>query len=116
MKILVVEDDALVALDLADLLNDLGHDVVGPFGALATACPACRNEAMDFALLDFNLGGETSAPLADRLAERLIPFVFLTGYRPGSLPARFREAAVLSKPVHPAVLARVLDTEGRGGG
>lgn len=109
MNVLVVEDEALVALDLADMLEDLGHQVVGPFMTSATALPACRFASVDFAVLDFNLGGQTSETLADALAERAIPFVFLTGYRQGSLPQGYRDFVVLQKPVHLPALRAAID-------
>ncbi|MDG4650202.1 response regulator [Roseibacterium sp. SDUM158017] len=109
MKVLLVEDEALVGLDLADTLQELGHEVLGPLLTVGRAMPFCRAEHADFAILDFNLGRETSEPLADALAGEGVPFVFLTGYRPDALPARFRDRPILQKPLHPAILARVID-------
>jgi DNA-binding NarL/FixJ family response regulator len=109
MRVLVVEDDALVALDLADMLRDQGYEVVGPVASVAAALGHCRGGPVDLGLLDFNLGGETSAVLADELTSRGIKFVFVSGYRRESLPARFRETPVLSKPVSPTVLLRAIE-------
>jgi CheY-like chemotaxis protein len=104
-----VEDEALVGLDLADMLEELGHDVVGPFMTSATALSACRFASIDFAVLDFNLGTQTSEPLADALVEREIPFAFLTGYRQDSLPEGYRNFVLLQKPVHLPALRRAMD-------
>ena len=107
-----MEDDALVALDLAEMLEELGHEVVGPFMTPARAMSACRSADVDFAVLDFNLGGRTSEPLADALLERSVPFAFLTGYRRDSLPAGYRDHVVLQKPVHLPALREALDAAG----
>jgi two-component SAPR family response regulator len=109
MRILVVEDEALVALDLADMLCDLGHEVVGPAASCGDALSLCRGGLVDLGLLDFNLGGETSAALADELTSRGIKFAFVTGYRRESLPARFRETPFVSKPVSPTSLLRAIE-------
>src|SRR6056297_2845360 len=98
MRVLIVEDEALVALDLADMVRDLGHSVVGPFATVQASLPDCRDGSPDFAILDFNLGRGTSAELAELLAETGVPFAFLTGYRRDALPERFRDRLVLSKP------------------
>jgi two-component SAPR family response regulator len=109
MKVLVVEDDALVGLDLAEILCDLGHEVIGPFASVAAALVHCEVGRIDLGLLDFNLGGETSASVADTLTSRGLPFAFVTGYRCESLPERFRETPVVSKPVSSPALVRVID-------
>jgi two-component SAPR family response regulator len=110
VNVLVVEDDALVALDLADMVADLGHDVVGPFTSVSAALPFCQSEHIDFAVIDFNLGRETSEKIADRLREQSILFVFLTGYRSSSLPDRFQDCCIVSKPVHSAKLQEAIET------
>ena len=100
MRVLVLDDEALIAIDTAELLADLGHEVVGPFSELDSAMKEVEAEIPDFGLLDFNLGcGVTSAPLADRLACETVPFAFLTGYRRGDLPDRFCDVPLLSKPL-----------------
>jgi DNA-binding NarL/FixJ family response regulator len=108
MKVLVVEDDALVALDLADVIRALGHEVVGPFPSAETAMSASRSDRVDYGLLDFNLGATTSAAVADTLLDRGTPFAFVTGYRPDVLPERFRRVTVLAKPVLTGQLAALL--------
>lgn len=108
MRIMLVEDDALVALDLADLLRELGHDVAGPYSTVRSALAGCRSGAVDFAILDFNLGQETSAPIADELTARGLPFTFVTGYRRASLPDAYRDAPLLSKPVSTRALAEAI--------
>jgi DNA-binding NarL/FixJ family response regulator len=108
MKVLIVEDDALVALDLADVLVDLGHEVVGPCVSVEAALLTYQTTPIDFGLLDFNLGANTSAAVADTLSDGGTPFAFVTGYRRDALPDRFRGATVLAKPVRPSDLANIL--------
>ena len=77
---LVVEDEFLVADHLAVSLEDLGYEVVGPYPAIDEALLAVRTEALDVAVLDANLDGADSGPIAVALAERNVPFIVLTGY------------------------------------
>ncbi len=99
LRVLVVEDMLLVAEMIADLLTGLGVEVVGPVGRLAPALAAAGESRLDGALLDVNLGGESSWPVAAALRGRGIPFVFLTGYGdPDALPEDFRATPRLVKP------------------
>jgi DNA-binding LytR/AlgR family response regulator len=98
LRILVVEDEFLVSLDLEAMLQELGGVVVGPLATLDRATTVARDEALDVALLDVNVGGRLVTPVADALAERAIPFVFCTGYDAASLPARHAAAPILMKP------------------
>jgi len=99
-RVLVIEDEMMVAMGLEMALEDAGYDVVGPVGNLTTGLEAARGEAISLALLDINVRGEQVFPLADVLAERGIPFAFLTGYGREVLPPRFATAATLAKPFH----------------
>ncbi len=94
-SILVVEDEPLVAIELAALLRAAGWDVAGPAGTLTKAIELARSALCDCALLDINLKGERIDDVAAILAERGIPFVFATGYGRESLPAAFRNNAVI---------------------
>lgn len=100
-RILVVEDEMLVAMSLEMALEGAGFEVVGPFGRLEQALDAARNGQMDAALLDVNVRGEPIFPVADILAARGIPYAFLTGYGREALPDRFCDSPVLSKPFQP---------------
>lgn len=96
-KILVVEDEPIVAMLIEDMLADLGACAVGPISNLAKALDVAANGEFDAAILDFNLNGERTGEVARRLHERGIPFVFATGY--GSTgDERLGEAAILEKP------------------
>jgi DNA-binding response OmpR family regulator len=98
MRILVVEDEWMLALSLSDALRKLGCDVVGPAGHLSDAVALGRGEALDAAILDLNLHGELTYPVAKVLRERGLPFIFLTGYVAGTVPSEFRAVPILEKP------------------
>jgi PAS domain S-box-containing protein len=98
-RILVVEDEAIVAMALTDLLHELGFEVVGPFGSLGEAANATGTADFDAAILDVNLDGQMIYRVADTLSKRGIPFVFVTGYGPESISSRFRHITVIQKPI-----------------
>ena len=98
-RVMIVEDEALVALVLADHLTEFGLSVVGPCANVAEATAAVEANDLDAAILDVNLGKELVYPVAELLSKRGIPFVFVTGYGPESIDNRFAHAAVLEKPV-----------------
>jgi CheY-like chemotaxis protein len=94
----VVEDEMLVAWLLEDMLGDLGCVVVGPAASVTQALTMLDAEAIDAAVLDLNLNGERSFPVADALAARGVPFAFSTGYAKDSLPNGYQCFPVLQKP------------------
>ncbi|WFP61585.1 MULTISPECIES: response regulator [unclassified Mesorhizobium] len=105
LRILVVEDTFLVALDLSDELTDAGCDVVGPAPSVQEALEQIDGVELDGAVLDVNLHGERSFPIAEHLAARDVPFVFLTGYDSATIfPDRFQDSPRLSKPVESRLL------------
>jgi two-component sensor histidine kinase/DNA-binding response OmpR family regulator len=108
LRVLLVEDEALVAMMMQDVLEDLGCTIFGPYRTLASAIEAAKDEVVDLALLDINLGDQLVYPAAEILAERGIRFVFLTGYDNDHVDARFRYAPVLQKPFDREALQRVL--------
>jgi DNA-binding response OmpR family regulator len=108
MRILIVEDEYYLAADLADALAARGAEVVGPVATLAEATRAIAQSPPDRAVLDVNLRGEMSFPIADRLEAAGIPYVIATGYSQGSLPERFRDKPRLEKPFRPERLAEML--------
>lgn len=98
--VLVVEDEFLVALDLAATLEEAGFTVLGPTAEPETAIALVTQNPPDLALLDVNLGsGKTSYEIARHLTGLHIPFAFLSGYQKSQLPEEFQSAIVLSKPV-----------------
>ena len=102
-KILLIEDEALIALQLKLDLEDDGHVVVGPFAQLSDALSAATDSEFDIALIDINLGADNSAPIAEILDRRRVPFAFTTGYNDLIfLPPLLREYPHLTKPYNPA--------------
>lgn len=99
-RILVVEDDFLIGHDFAQSLEELGATVLGPVGNIDDALDlVARTPDLHGAVLDLNLGGEMSYPIADALAERGIPFVFTTGYDKSNIATRFTSIPRCEKPV-----------------
>ena len=106
-RIMVVEDESLVALALTDYLTDLGFSIVGPFAKLADAKHALTQGQVDAAILDVNLEGDPIYPLAEILVERETPFVFVTGYGAESIEPRFKHVPILQKPIEEEALKRL---------
>jgi DNA-binding response OmpR family regulator len=96
-RILLVEDEYFIASDLRRLLEQHGITVVGPVGGLEAGL-VLAEEDLDAAVLDVNLEGAYSFPIADRLADRAIPFMFVTGYDDWALPACYRDIPRVAKP------------------
>lgn len=100
LRVLVVEDNLLLAEVTRLLLEDSGCAVVGPAGRLARGLRLAQSEPLDGAILDINLHGEMSFPIAEVLRARDVPFIFVTGYEDRSIvPMAFRAARRLDKPV-----------------
>ncbi|MGA8690236.1 MAG: response regulator [Methyloceanibacter sp.] len=97
-RILVVEDEFLIALDIAGALEQAGHTVIGPMGSIRDALQALERQAVDGALLDANLGGEPVGRLADLLRARGVPFAFVSGYGRDQLPPAHQSAPLVRKP------------------
>ena len=109
-RILVVEDEALVAMLIEDTLSDAGYRVLGPAATVADALALLAAERPDGAVLDLNLGGETSLPVADRLDAEGIPFLICSGYGASGVPPRHGGRTVLPKPYDPGELLRNMAT------
>jgi two-component SAPR family response regulator len=108
-RVLVVEDEALVAMLIEDILIDAGFEIVGPFGQAEKAIAALEQHAVDAAILDVNLGGGArSYGVAGELVERGLPFIFVTGYGQIGIDTRFRDVPVLQKPFAPSRLQALI--------
>jgi DNA-binding response OmpR family regulator len=98
-RILVVEDEVMLAMLVEDMLLELGHEVVGPAMTLKSGLALANDEPLDGAILDVNLGhGARTTPIAEILKSRGVPFVFATGYGSNAPVAEFHDAPVLKKP------------------
>jgi DNA-binding response OmpR family regulator len=99
-RILLVEDEFLIALDTMDVLTQAGYEVVGPATSLERAHGLIECEVFDAAVLDVNLGGTYVWPVAERLADRGVPVVLLTGFGNGlQVPAKLQASPRLGKPL-----------------
>lgn len=97
-RVLLVEDEAIIAMLLEDMLTDLGYEVVAVAGHMAEAAKLANELAIDLAVIDVNLNGVRTYPVAEILESRSIPFVFATGYGEAGLTERLKKVPILQKP------------------
>ncbi|HYC18708.1 MAG TPA: response regulator [Pseudolabrys sp.] len=107
-RILVVEDEYLIRMLLEDMLEELGYAVAAAVGTIAEAREIATDGEFNAAILDVNLDGQEIYPIADILAKRALPFVFVTGYGERSLPEPYRGRPALQKPFQAEQLKRTL--------
>ena len=108
-RILVVEDEYMLATDLEAELLDAGAIVLGPFGTVETAMEFIgTKQEIDAAILDVNLRGEMIFPAADLLTERGVPFVLTTGYDASVIPLRFEHSTRCEKPIGVSKIAQAI--------
>lgn len=105
LKVLILDDQQLIAFEMAKLLEENGFKVIGPFANVTSALACIEDQKPDAAILDINMGdGTTSEFLADEMMAKNLPFVFVTGY--GSvdvIPQRFESIVKMHKPVRPEI-------------
>jgi CheY-like chemotaxis protein len=108
-RVLLVEDEMMVAMMLEDMLEELGYTSIGPVTQLCEAIRIADEDVFDAAILDVNLNGQVTYSVAEVLLRRGIPFVFATGYGSSVLDERFRNIPTLQKPFQSGELARALE-------
>jgi len=108
--VLIVEDEYFIADDMAQALDAAGATVIGPFGKLGEVIAALDAKSVDCAILDINLRGEESYPVAHALRRRGVPFVFASGYDPAAIEAGFADVPLFQKPLE---IARVIGAVAR---
>jgi DNA-binding response OmpR family regulator len=108
VRVLVVEDEAILAIDIAEQLSDAGFEIVGPAPSVAKALKLIKDVGCDIAVLDFNLRDETAESIAFELQGRDTPFLFLSGISRERLPPWCGGAILLPKPVKPDALVAAL--------
>jgi DNA-binding response OmpR family regulator len=108
IRVLIVEDEPLLAFDIAHHLEEAGFDVLGPAASVARALGIIENGGCDIAVLDVNLGRETAEPVATELTRIGTPFVVLSGYSASQHPPAFQCAPSLTKPARPSELIGLL--------
>lgn len=109
-SILLVEDEALIRMMIADMLSDLGHSVAAEAGDLRSGLALANTVEFNAAILDVQLGADNSEPIAQALQRRGIPFAFASGYGAEGLPQGFEGHPILRKPFPADELQRCLTT------
>lgn len=107
-RVLVIEDEAMIAMLIEDMLTELGCAMLGPAADAARALAMIEEANLDAAILDVNLGGERTTPVAATLKSKGIPFIFATGYGASGIDAEFIDQLVLTKPFRKADLEAAL--------
>lgn len=108
LRVLVIEDESLVAMLIEDVLMDLGHEPVAVAARLDEAIDRARTLAFDLAIVDINLNGQRTDPVVEVLHARGIPFVFASGYGLAGVSEAWTSAPVLQKPFQPHELASAI--------
>lgn len=115
MRVLLLEDNFIIALDLAALVRDAGAEPVGPVATVADALSAAAAGGIDAAILDINLGEENAYAVAEHLQRQAIPFAFATGYSvTDMLPPACAGAPVLAKPYSAREVRALLELLAQG--
>jgi DNA-binding response OmpR family regulator len=113
LRILLVEDEWIIALRLEEVVREMGFEPAGPVPTVRQALALINDESIGAAILDVNLGsGEKSFPIAEALKNKSIPFLFVSGYQERDLPAEFAGVVICPKPYTEDTLRRALVTLG----
>jgi DNA-binding response OmpR family regulator len=108
-SIFLVEDEALIRMMLADMIEELGHRVVAEAANVQDGIALAEAAIFDLAILDINLGGASIAPVAEIIDRRGLPLLFVSGYGPDGRPETFRDRPALQKPLSISVLGAAID-------
>lgn len=98
VSVLLVEDETLIRMMIAGMVEELGHTVVAEAGNINDALALARTANFEIAILDINVGGERIEPVAEIVAGRRLPFMFASGYGAAGAPPKFRDRPILQKP------------------
>lgn len=109
-RVLILEDEWMIATHMVELLEDYGCKVVGPANRIAKALELVSAEAIDGALLDLNVAGETAYGVAQALRDRGVPFTFVTGYSSGLINEDYRDRASIQKPINATKFRQALES------
>jgi len=109
-RVLLVEDESMVAMMVEQVLTELGLCVVGPYGTIGDALQAVRESPVDAAILDINLGGESVYPVVDFLTARGVPTAFISGYGVESVDRRYGHIPLMQKPIDRQALLRLFNS------
>jgi CheY-like chemotaxis protein len=112
--VFLVEDEVMIRMMVADMLNELGYTVAAEAGEIGEAIRLAQSTYFDFAILDVNVNGKVISPVADLLKASGRPFIFATGYGSSGLPEEYRDRPALQKPFQLETLGKMIDTTLKG--
>jgi CheY-like chemotaxis protein len=108
-SVFLVEDEVMIRMMVADMLEELGYSVAAEAGEISEAIRLAQSAQFDLAILDVNVNGKVISPVAELIDARNIPFVFATGYGSSGLPEEYRDRPALQKPFQVETLGRMID-------
>src|SRR6516165_1568770 len=108
-SVFLVEDEVMIRMMVADMLEELGYSIAAEAGDISEAIRLAQSTEFDFAILDVNVNGKVISPVADLIRARNRPFIFATGYGSSGLPEQYRDRPALQKPFQIETLARAID-------
>ena len=108
-SVFLVEDEVMIRMMVADMLEDLGYSIAAEAGEIGEALKLAQSTEFDLAILDVNVNGKIISPVADLIAARNRPFIFATGYGLSGIPPEYRDRPALQKPFQIETLARLID-------
>ena len=108
-SVLLVEDEVMIRMMVADMLGELGYRVAAEAGDIDDAVRLVQTTDFDIAILDVNVNGRVISPVAEAVTLRGLPFLFATGYGSAGLPEKFRDIPTLQKPFQMATLQRAIE-------
>jgi CheY-like chemotaxis protein len=109
-SVFLVEDEVMIRMMVADMLDELGFHVTAEAGEIGEALRLAQSAEFDLAILDVNVNGKVISPVAELIKARNRPFIFATGYGSSGLPEEYRDRPALQKPFQIETLAKMIDT------
>jgi DNA-binding response OmpR family regulator len=113
-SVFLVEDEVMIRMMVADMLEELGYKVAAEAGDIGEALRLAQSTEFDFAILDVNVNGKVISPVADLIQAKGRPFIFATGYGSSGLPEQYRDRPALQKPFQLDALSKTIETALRG--
>src|ERR1700704_3164311 len=109
-SVFLVEDEVMIRMMVADMLEELGYSVAAEAGEISEALRLVQSTDFDLAILDVNVNGKVITPVAELIKAKGLPFIFATGYGSSGLPVEYRDRPALQKPFQIETLRRMIDT------
>ena len=109
-SVFLVEDEVMIRMMVADMLEELGFSVAAEAGEINEAMKLAQTATFDIAILDVNVNGKVISPVAELIKSRNLPFIFATGYGSSGLPEEYRDRPALQKPFQLETLGKMIDT------